>query len=155
MKFGKTDEKATHQNKQSTMKDVWKHIISWGKVLAVLAIVVKGALWLDNRLDSSNDKLDEIQTTVNYNNVELGFQAEAIQGIQDTLDDNEEALKAQGKQIKSLAWGLNNIDQFTPEQFKEVMNEMLKKNSELIRWEVEWPGSLIPPPPSTELTKVE
>ena len=110
------------------MKDVWKHIISWGKVIAVLAIVVKGALWLDARFDASGEKLNEIQQTVDYNSIELSMQSEQIQQIQDTLEDFESEHKKQGAQIKALSWGINHMNQFSPEDFEEIMNEMLKKN---------------------------
>ncbi len=111
------------------MNGTWKHIISIGKVLVVLAVVVKGTLWLDGRLDSSNDKLDEIQLTVGHNSVELSDLNELVWGIQDTLEDFEKEHKAQGEQIKSLAWGLNHIEQFEPQDFEDIMNEMLKKNN--------------------------
>ena len=109
------------------MKDVWKHIISWGKVIAVLAMVVKGALWLDARFDASGEKLNEIQQTVDYNSIELSMQSEQIQQIQDTLEDFESEHKKQGAQIKSIVWGINHMDQFSPEDFEEIMDEMLKK----------------------------
>ena len=109
------------------MKDVWKHIISWGKVIAVLAMVVKGALWLDDRLDASGEKLDEIQQNVEHINVEQQFMAEDILAIKDTLEDFEAEHKKQGAQIKSIVWGINHMDQFSPEDFEEIMDEMLKK----------------------------
>ena len=110
------------------MKDVWKHIISWGKVIAVLAMVVKGALWLDTRFDASGEKLDEIRLDVEHINIEQQFMAEDIMAIQDTLEDFEQEHKAQGAQIKALSWGINHMNQFSPEDFEEIMNEMLKKN---------------------------
>ena len=120
------------------MKDIWKHIISWGKVIAVLAMVVKGALWVDARFDASSDKLDNIQEMLDYNSIELSMQSEQIQQIQDTLEDFEAEHKKQGSQIKSLVWGMNHKDQFSPEDFEEIMDEMLKKN-DLVKIQVEKP----------------
>ena len=138
-----------------------KLLIEIGKVITAIGVIGGSALWFDSKFDNQNDNNDavldsiaEVKKLAEFNNIELGFQAEAIQGIQDTLEDFEAEHKKQGAQIKALSWGINHMNQFSPEDFEEIMNEMLKKN-ELIRWETEWPGSLIPPLPSTELTKVE
>lgn len=138
------------------MKDIWKHIISWGKVIAVLAMVVKGALWVDARFDSSSDKLDNIQQMVDYNSIELSMQSEQIQQIQDTLEDIEKAQEANKAKIKSLTWGVKNIERFSPDDFEEIMNEMLKKNSELDFSPIVLPprGS-IPYEPTIELVEVK
>ena len=137
------------------MKDVWKHIISWGKVIAVLAMVVKGALWVDARFDASAKTLDDIQQTVDYINIEQGFMADDISGIHDTLEKMEASGQAREQKIESIVWGMKHQDQFTPEDFEEIMDEMLKKNSyilEKIPWE--WPEQLMVYP-NTDLIGVK
>jgi hypothetical protein len=44
----------------------------------------------------------------------------------------EDMQEAQGKRIESVVWGLNHINDFDPEQFKDILDEMLKKNAEPI-----------------------
>ena len=109
-----------------------KKLIEIGKVISAIGIIAGAALWLDGKFDSSNDKLEEIQTTVDYNSAELSMLGESVNNIEDTLLKLETEHKAQGAQIKSLAWGLKNLEQFTPEQFEEIMDEMLKRESNIV-----------------------
>ena len=104
-----------------------KLLIEIGKVITSIIVIGSSALWLDGKFDNSNDKLEEIQTTVDYNSIELSMLGESVNNIEDTLLKFEDEHRAQGEQIKSLAWGLNHIEQFDPQDFEDIMNEMLKK----------------------------
>ena len=75
------------------------------------------------------DTLSVMQDAIWYNNVQITELDFKVQGIQDTLDDFESEHKQQGEQIKSLTWGVKNIERFTPEDFEDIMDEMLKKNN--------------------------
>jgi len=114
-----------------------KEILTIAKYIVAVSVIGGAALWFNAKfetaVDSSEaviDSLEVIKRDVYYNSVELSQLNESVQGIQDTLDDFEIEHKKQGQQIKSLVWGLNHIDQFTPEDFEEIMEEMLKKNGE-------------------------
>jgi len=120
-------------------------------LITSVVIISSAALFFDSRDDKRTEREDKrheevmdsiaaVKEIATYNNVEIGFLSNQVYGIQDTLDDFEKEHKAQGEQIKSLVWGLKNIDRFTPDDFEEIMNEMLKKNiesSRLLRWELD------------------
>ncbi len=117
-----------------------KLLIEIGKVITAIAVIGSSALWLDGKFDSSSDQLEEIQTTVDYNSVELSMLGESVNNIEDTLLKFETEHKKQGEQIKSLAWGLNHIEQFEPQDFEDIMNEMLKKNNGWSMMPIALPG---------------
>ena len=117
-----------------------KLLIEIGKVITSIIVIGSSALWLDGKFDNSNDKLEEIQTTVDYNSIELSMLGESVNNIEDTLLKFEDEHRAQGEQIKSLAWGLNHIEQFEPQDFEDIMNEMLKKNNGWSMMPIALPG---------------
>jgi len=78
--------------------------------------------------DNMQDDISDVQKTVDHINVEQSFMAEDIIHIQDTLLSFEKEHKKQGANIKSIEWGLRKHESFTPEQFEEIMEELLKKN---------------------------
>ena len=107
------------------MKIFWTALKYFGIVSATI-----GSLYVAfTYFDDMKDDISEVQETVDYINIEQGWIAEDIGNIKDTLISFEEQHKSQGQNIKSIAWGLRNHQNFTPEQFEEVMEELLKKNS--------------------------
>ena len=114
-----------------------KLILDIAKVIGAIATIGGAALWFNGKfetaVDTSSaviDSLEVIKRDVYHINVEQSFMASDIQGIKDTLEDFESEHKQQGDQIRSLAWGLKNIERFTPTDFEEIIDEMLKKNGE-------------------------
>jgi len=87
--------------------------------------------------DGMKDDIGEVQETVDHINIEQTWMAEDIAGIQDTLAEYEKEHKIQTQKINSISWGLQNHENYSPEQFKEVMEELLKKNYGPIVWS-EW-----------------
>jgi virulence-associated protein VapD len=83
----------------------------------------------DKNFDRVFDSIADIKQTVEYINIEQSMMSGQIYGIQDSLDDIVKAQETQSKQIQTLAWGVKNIERFTPEDFEDIMDEMLKKNS--------------------------
>ena len=74
------------------------------------------------------NEIVEVKETVDHINIEQGWMAEDIQSIRDTITQFEKEHRKQGKDIETLRWGLEQHENFTPEQFEEIMNELLKKN---------------------------
>lgn len=113
-------------------------IINIAKVISAIAVIGGAALWFDARFDNqadSNeamiDSLEVVKRDISYNSIHLSQIDADIQGIQDTLDDFEREHKAQGQKINSLVWGVKNIERFTPEDFEDVIDEMLRRNGEV------------------------
>jgi wyosine [tRNA(Phe)-imidazoG37] synthetase (radical SAM superfamily) len=100
----------------------------------------KQSLVQSEAFDSVLVTLEAVKDATWYNNVQITELSEDVQGIQDTLDEFEQEHRAQGQQINTLAWGLRNIQQFTPEQFEKVLDEMLKKNERLKPRPIALPG---------------
>jgi len=99
-----------------------KGILNIGKYIVAVAAIAGAALFFDDFKDTSRERDEQILEIVEYNSTR-------IQDLQDTLGNFEREHREQGKQIKSLAWGLNHIEQFTPEDFEDIMNEMLNKQN--------------------------
>jgi len=106
------------------------------KYIGAVATIAAAALWLDARFDAQVennravfDSIAEVKGMVSNNseqNVELLYD---LQRIDKTLVDFEKEHKKQGEQINTLTWGLKNQNHFTPEDFENVLDEMLKKNA--------------------------
>ena len=121
------------------MKKLITQIRSFAGLITAISVIAGATMFVNSRTERNRgseqsesftrvlDTLAVMQEDIRYINIEQSMMSEQIQGIQDTLDDFEEEHKAQGEQIKSLAWGLRNIEQFTPVQFEEIMNQMLNK----------------------------
>jgi len=109
-----------------------KVLLNIAKYISAIAVIGGAALWFDAQFDKNAESLKDIQQTVDYINTEQSFMAEDLQGIHDTLENMEYMQEAQGKRIESVVWGLNHINDFDPEQFKDILDEMLKKNAEPI-----------------------
>jgi len=110
----------------------WDILKYFGIGAGSLGILYGVFTFFDNMQDdivSVKDDISEVQETVDYINIEQGWIAEDIGNIKDTLISFEEQHKSQGQNIKSIAWGLRNHQNFTPEQFEDIMEELLKKNS--------------------------
>lgn len=78
--------------------------------------------------DGIRDDIGGIKIDVEMISVEQVWIAEGIASIRDTLEEFEKEHKIQGQHIESISWGLKNHENFTPEQFEDVMEELLKKN---------------------------
>jgi len=78
--------------------------------------------------DGIRDDVKTIKTDVEMISVEQTWMAEGIAGIEDTLVEYKKEHEIQGQKINSISWGLRNHQNFTPEQFEEIMEELLKKN---------------------------
>ena len=116
-----------------------KILLNIAKYIGAVATIAGAALWFDARFDSNADSNKEIMDTlavmrqdIQYNSVELSQLNESVWGIKDTLEDIEEKQEAQNEKINSVVWGLKHFNQFTPQQFEDILDEMLKKNDELI-----------------------
>jgi len=79
--------------------------------------------------DGMKDEIGDVQETVDHINIEQSWMAEDITALQDTLARFEAEHRKQGKDIETLTWGLNQHENFTPEQFEDIMKELLKKNT--------------------------
>jgi hypothetical protein len=113
-----------------------KGLLIIAKYISAVAVIAGAALWFNAKfetaVDTSSaviDSLEVIKEEILYINAEQAMMSEQIQGVQDTLDDFEAEHKKQSAQIKSLVWGMKNIERFTPEDFEEIMNEMLNKKA--------------------------
>jgi len=117
---------------------MWKIVGQVAGAIGAVATIAVAALWFNSvSLDIKDvnqvvlDSVSAVKTMVEYINIEQGWMAEDIQGIKDTLKEFEEEHKEQGKDIDAVVWALQHMEQFTPEQLKEIMNEMLRKNNGL------------------------
>lgn len=113
-----------------------KKLLEISKYITAVGVIAGASLFYDNSQDAARERDEdarkrdkEILEVVEFNSAGLSELSLSVKTIQDTLDEFEAEHKAQGKQIESLAWGLNHIEQFTPDQFEDIMNEMLKKNN--------------------------
>lgn len=114
-----------------TIQIVWFFV---GMVIVVAGASFAAFKWSDGITDGQ----EEIMETVEHINIEQAFLSEDIAGINDTLikldnkfESLKEADKIQSASIERLAWMIENKEQFTPDQWKIIMDEYLKKNSEL------------------------
>jgi len=106
-----------------------KGILNIAKYIVAVSAIAGAALFFDDFKDASRERDEAMLEAVEHINIEQQFMAEDIMGIKDTLEEFESEHRAQGEQIKSLAWGLKNVERFTPEDFEEIMNEMLNKRT--------------------------
>lgn len=86
------------------------------------------------------DSIASVKTMVEYNSIEIGFQGEQLYKIQDTLDDIFMQNRKQNNDISSLVWAIENKEGLTPEQLKNALDEMLKKNLGLSLRPIVLPG---------------
>jgi len=106
-----------------------KIILDIAKVIGAVATIAGAALWFDARFDKSAEDLKEIKQTVDYINVEQSWMAEDLESIHDTLARIERMQVRQSERQKSIVWILRNQEDFTPDQLRDIMDEMLKKNN--------------------------
>lgn len=110
------------------MKIFWTILKYFGIFAGSISVLYGVFLYFDNM----NDDISDIKETVDYINIEQTWIAKDITAIQDTLAEFESEHKKQGADIKSISWGLKNHENFTPDQFEEIMEELLKKNTSSI-----------------------
>ena len=109
------------------MKNFWLGLKYFGYATGALGALTVTVLFFDGMKDDIVDIKDDVEMI----SIEQTWIAEDIAGIRDTLMEYEKEHKKQGQDIETLTWGLNNHENFTPEQFEEVMDELLKKNFSL------------------------
>jgi len=120
---------------------MWKLVKQIAGSIGVVGTIAAAALWFNSvSVDIKEvnqvvlDSVAAVKEMVEFINIEQGWMASDIQSIKDTLKEFEDEHKAQGANIRSLSWGLKNHETFTPEQFEEVMEELLKKNWSSEQW---------------------
>ena len=123
---------------------IWIQIIGAGKVIGAVGIIGGAALWMNAKFDASIapagavlDSLAVINQNIEYLSIENSQQDEKLQDIVDTLANLEEEHKAQGDNIRTLTWAIQNKENFTPDQLRDIMDEMLKKNNMWIPYATE------------------
>jgi len=115
--------------------------------VVVSVAIIGGAILTTNYLINRSDskKLDSINETVTHINIEQSFQAEAVAELKEGQDDLVDSVKrleskmdviqveqdVHHKAINDLGWAISNRDEFTPDQMEEILDRMLKKNTEL------------------------
>ena len=115
--------------------------------VVVSVAIIGGAILTTNYLINKGDskKLDSISETVTHINIEQSFQAEAVAELKEGQDDLVDSVKrleskmdviqveqdVHHKAINDLGWAISNRDEFTPDQMEEILDRMLKKNTEL------------------------
>jgi len=104
-----------------------KLVFDIAKIITAVATIGGSALWFDSKFDNQTESLDDIKQEVMYNNVQIGQLSDDVLRIQDTLEDFESEHFAQGEKINSIVWGLKNITRFTPEDFEEILDEMMRE----------------------------
>ncbi len=87
--------------------------------------VVGACFGLFKAVDMITDNQADMMESIEYINVEQQFMSEDIDNIQDTQDDFAAEYKEQGEDIKTLYWAIRNQDNFTPQQLREIIDEML------------------------------
>lgn len=122
--------------------NLFKQLKAVAAAITTVGIIAGATLWItrtsnNNQADQSAnfdrmfDSIAAVKQLAEYNNIEIGFLAQRQEDFHDTLESFENEHKSQSKQIESLAWGLKNIERFTPDQFEDVLDEMLKKNDRI------------------------
>jgi hypothetical protein len=122
------------------MKKIVAQIKSFAGLITAV-VVIAGATKFVDRMTARNQKeaqakgfeqvLDSLQVmnqNIEYLSIENSNQDEQLQNIHDTLLKIDKENKKQSSSINTLIWAQQNEESFTPEQLREIMNEMLKKN---------------------------
>lgn len=116
------------------------------KYISAIGIIGAATLFFDAKADKSleNDRIimdnqADLKQDIEHISTEQSAQSERIDGLYDTLAGFEAEHLEQGKDIRSITWILEHQEQFSTEELKEIMDEMLKKNATLTPWEEEWP----------------
>ena len=109
-------------------------------VITAIGVISGGAIWITSTVNNSSESQDanfdrmfdsiaEVRQLAEWNNIEIGFQGEQLNNINDTLEKIDADNKKQSSDIESVAWAISNINDFTPEQMEEILNRELKKTS--------------------------
>ena len=124
------------QINDTVLKTFWKVLGYFGVVSATVATL----FGIFKYFDSLSDNVSSIQEDVEMISVEQSWIAEDIENMKDTLEFLGTQQQKASEDIETLNWGLHHINDFDPEQFEEIMNELLKKN-----FGDNWTPSLIQP----------
>ena len=111
-----------------------KIILNIAKYIGAIATIAGAALWFDARFDAQVDNnkdvfdsIAEVKMMVLNTNEQNSALLYDVEGMDNTLLEFEREHKRQGEQINTIVWGLKNLDRFTPDDFEDIIDEMLKK----------------------------
>jgi len=118
------------------MKQFWNILKYFGISAGTVGILFGAFSFFDNM----QDDISEIKTMIDYNNIQINDVSNQLYSLQDTADKIQAMGEKNGRDIQTLKWGLQHFNDFDPEQFEDIIEEMLKKNiglSSLPRWELD------------------
>jgi len=109
----------------------------YGVAAACIGLTVAG--WIGHgayqsfmgQFDVVLDSIAVVQENVHYINVEQSFMAKDIEALHDTLEDMNEGIERNAQTAERLIWIERNREGFSPEQLEMLLDDWLKKNSEL------------------------
>ena len=139
------------------MKKLLAQIKSLSGLITAVAVISGATLWITKTSNNNTaeqqesfkrvfDSIADVKQMVEYVNIEQSMMSENIQRNTDTLKKIAQDNEQQSKDIHSLTWALRNQDQFTPDQMRDIIDELLKR-TETLRPD---PITL---PPSSALTR--
>lgn len=113
-----------------------KKLIDIAKYITAVGVIGGGAIFLDNIRDGQ----DDIMEVVEYINIEQSMLSEDIAEIKDTVHKLDAKIDSQGEKIGDIVWLVRNQNNYSPEQFEDLMDRMLKKNSMTkdTTWDFPW-----------------
>ena len=139
--------------------ELFKQLKVVAGVITSVVIISGATLWITKtsngnqeeqtaNFDRVFDTLAVMNQNIEYLSIENSSQDEQLQGIHDTLLKIDKDNESQGQSIRALTWAIQNQEDFTPDQLREIMDEMLKKNYVMEKWDLEWPDWWIVQPPT-------
>ena len=139
--------------------ELFKQLKVVAGVITSVVIISGATLWITKtsngnqeeqtaNFDRVFDTLAIMNQNIEYLSIENSSQDEQLQDIHDTLLKIDKDNESQGQSIRALTWAIQNQEDFTPDQLREIMDEMLKKNYVMEKWDLEWPDWWIVQPPT-------
>jgi len=114
-----------------------KLILDIAKLIGAIVTIGGSALWFDSKFDASVEKQEDVLQMIEYVNTEQAMMAEDIMDIKDSVNELDMKVDAVVDQqhkhqdaINNIGWAVKNQDNFTPEQLREILDNVLKKNTE-------------------------
>ena len=113
------------------MKQIFNIAKYIGTIAGACAVIWGAYSMFDNIRDSQEDIIEKVE----YINIEQTFMAEDISNINDTLKNMEDKIDDNSESLSDLyragKFYLDNQEQYTKEQLEQIMDEILKKNTNL------------------------
>jgi len=113
------------------MKLFWTILKCFGIAAGSITILYGVFTFFDGLKDEQTDILEMVE----YNNVELGFMAKDITGIQDTLEDIMGSQVKQGQRMVDMEsaakFYIRNQKQMTDDAMQDAVETILKKNKNM------------------------